>query len=124
MESFSATVIKMAKLAMHGRSDSSRHTSSFRHGKVKGAFRIAVPLKHTKDIDKELQNVMRSSKRRMLLSRIGAFLSMFGLFTTFAISEVCSYGYLPTEEEIQGGMQDPYALPGGGPCSESNAYKL
>ena len=38
------------------------------------------------------------------------------------ISEVCSHGYLPTVEEILVGVPDPYALPGGGPCSESNAY--
>jgi len=89
--------------------------------KSDGAFHSPQALKQMKDSDTELGVIIRSSKRRILLSAIAAFLSFFGLFMTFAISEMCSDGYLPTEEEILAGMPDPYALPG--PCEGSNAIK-
>jgi hypothetical protein len=90
--------------------------------KSDGAFHSPQALKQMKDTDIELSVIIRSSKRRILLSAIGAFLSLFGLLMTFAISEMCSVGYLPTEEEVLEGMLDPYALPG---ASEgSNAIKL
>ena len=105
-----------------------------------------------KDSDIKLGLIIRSSKRLILLSAIGAFLSLFDLDVcnirnvdptlhissqrctflifyvcnirnvTFAISEKCSVGSLPTVEEILKGMLDPYALPG--PCGGSNAIKL
>jgi hypothetical protein len=78
-----------------------------------------ITMKHT---DQELNEVIRTSKHRMILSRIGAFLAMFGLLMTFAISEVCSVGYEPTDEEILAGMLNPYEF--GGPCDGSNAFKL
>jgi len=90
--------------------------------KQQGPFHDAQSMITMKHTDQELNEVIRSSQRRMLLSRIGAFLAMFGLVMTFAISEVCSVGYEPTDEEILAGMLNPYEF--GGPCAGSNAFKL
>jgi hypothetical protein len=85
-------------------------------------FHSKEALKEMKSAQYEIHDVIRSSQRRMLLSRACAVLAMFGLVLTFGMSEVCRYGYLPTEEEMLEGMQDPYALTG--PCDGSNAFKL
>jgi hypothetical protein len=86
------------------------------------AFHSTDELKRMKTADGELQEVIRSSQRRIWLSKTGAFLSMFGLLATFGLAEVCSRGYLPTDSEILEGMENPYAS--SGPCSDANAFKL
>lgn len=90
--------------------------------KLQMQFHSKEALKEMKSAQYEIHDVIRSSQRRMLLSRACAVLAMFGLVLTFGTSEVCRYGYLPTEEEMLEGMQDPYALTG--PCDGSNAFKL
>jgi hypothetical protein len=90
--------------------------------KVDGAFHSAQSIQNMKDAEQDLHDVVRSSERRILLTAIGALLSMFGLFVTFAIAEVCGYGYLPTDAEILEGISDPYAIPGH--CDGSNTFKL
>jgi len=90
--------------------------------KVDGAFHSAQSIQNMKDAQQDLHDVVRSSERRILLTAIGALLSMFGLFVTFAIAEVCGYGYLPTDSEILEGISDPYAIPGH--CDGSNTFKL
>ena len=115
------------QLATLTHADSSRHAPSMRsigteNRKTDGAFHSAQSIQIMKDAQQDLHNVVRSSERRILLAEIGALLSMFGLFVTFAIAEVCGHGYLPTDSEILEGMEDPYALPGY--CDGSNTFKL
>ena len=45
---------------------------------------------------------------------------MFGLGLTALASELCKYGYVPSEEEILLGRPDPYDDPNSG-CSGVNA---
>jgi len=61
--------------------------------KLQMPFHSKEALKEMKSAQYEIHDVIRSSERRMLLSRACAALAMFGLVLTFAMSEVCRYGY-------------------------------
>ncbi len=50
-------------------------------------------------------------------------LPLLGLILTAISSEICFYGYVPTEAEMLEGMADPYTSPSAG-CGGDYAYKL
>ena len=78
------------------------------------AFHSNAAIQDQKYQGEELNTIRRLSERRMMLTRAAALLSMFGLILTAISSEVCSYGYVPTETEMLEGMEDPYTSPSAG----------
>ena len=97
--------------------------ASVRRNQKVVAFHSNAAIQDQKYEGEELNTIRRLSERRMMLTRAAALLSMFGLILTAISSEVCSYGYVPTETEMLEGMEDPYTSPSAG-CGGEYAYKL
>ncbi len=76
-----------------------------RRNKKVVAFHSNAAIQDQKYEGEELNNIRRLSERRMMLTRAAAILSTFGLILTAIASEVCSYGYGPTETEMLEGME-------------------
>ena len=49
----------------------------------------------------DLDELKKLSRLRMRLIQIAMWLAIFGTVLTISVAEICRFGYIPTEEEIQ-----------------------